>query len=299
MKNRAQRSVLALALLAQSACDDPLSQVEAIDKTRVVGAKVEVAGDATRAAPLPGEDVFVRFLVVAPDPAPSFAYELAACVAADSASDLTTCAGEPFATSASLTPTPDAPSIAFVAPPTATGNERLAVLGAICASGVGLPAEGAAECDDGSAILRTTLDFSMDDGSHPNTNPTLTSVAFDGDELAAETAASADCAELPGFAGGSKHRLGVSVDPSSRDALDRANEADPARESLLVSYFVTRGDLDHAFGAIDARDTSSATSAIWTAPAVSEPVLARFVVVVRDGRGGSDFAERRLCILPR
>src|SRR4051812_33990798 len=104
MKNRARRSVLALALLAQSACDDPLSQVEAIDKTRIVGAKVEVAGDATRAAPLPGEDVFVRFLVVAPDPAPSFAYELAACVAADSATDLTTCAGEPFATSASLTP---------------------------------------------------------------------------------------------------------------------------------------------------------------------------------------------------
>ncbi|HWP07795.1 MAG TPA: hypothetical protein VNN72_18720, partial [Polyangiaceae bacterium] len=53
---------LGLTLVATSVCDDPLSSVEAIDKTRVVGAKIEVAGDPTRAAPLPGEDVVVRFL---------------------------------------------------------------------------------------------------------------------------------------------------------------------------------------------------------------------------------------------
>jgi len=73
---------LGLLVLAASACDDPLSEVEAIDKTRVVGARIEVAGDPTRAAPLPGEDVVVRFLVLAPDPEPAFAYALTACVAA-------------------------------------------------------------------------------------------------------------------------------------------------------------------------------------------------------------------------
>ena len=293
------RAALGCAVLAQTACDDPLSGVEALDKTRVVGARVEVAGDPTRAAPLPGEDVVVRFLVVSPDPTPTLAYELEACVAADAATDLATCAGEPLATAASLTPSPDAPSIAFVAPLAATGDERLAVLGAVCASGVGLPEEGAAACDDGSPVLRTTLDFSMDDGEHPNKNPTLTSVTFDSDELAADTALTTDCAELPGFVGGIKHRFTVELDPTSRDPLKRENEADPTRESLLVSYFVTRGDLDHAFSALGANDGSNVTGAIWTAPVVPEPALARFIVVVRDGRGGSDFAERRICILPR
>lgn len=293
------RAAVGCALFASTACDEPLSAVEAIDKTRVVGAKVEVAGDPARAAPLPGDDVVVRFVVVSPDPAPTLAYELAACVAADSASDLATCAGEPLATAASLVPAPEAPSIAFVAPEALTGDERLAVLGAICASGVGLPGEGAGSCEDGSAPLLTTLDFSMDDGSHPNTNPTLTRVTFDSDELAADTALTTDCAELPGFVGGIKHRLTVELDPSSRDPLKRENEVDPTRESLLVSYFVTRGDLDHAISALGANDSSNSTGAIWSAPDVPEPALARFVVVVRDGRGGSDFVERRICILPR
>ncbi len=292
---------LALGVFPLSACDDPLSEVEIIDKTRVIAAKIEVAGDATRAAPLPGEDVVVRLLVVAPELEPSLAYQLEACVAADSASDLTTCAGEPLATAASLTPTAQAPSIAFVAPPTAQGDERLAVLGAVCPSGVGLPAEGAVSCEDGTPKLRMTLDFSMDDGSHPNTNPALASVSFDGEVLPAETAATSDCAELPSVLAGSVlHHVEVEVEPSSRDPLDREGGDGPARESLLVSYFVSRGDLDHAWSALDSEDSGNATGALWTLPeSVDAPSLARFIVVVRDGRGGSDFAERRLCIVPR
>jgi hypothetical protein len=77
------------------------------------------------------------------------------------------------------------------------------------------------------------------------------------------------------------------------------NGADFTRESLLVSYFISRGDLDHAFSGLESTDPSNATGALWTAPEVDAPSLARFVVVVRDGRGGSDFAERRICILPR
>lgn len=292
---------LGVTLLATSACDEPLSKVEAIDKTRVVGAKIEVAGDPTRAAPLPGEDVAVRFLVLAPEPEPSFAYALTACVAADSASDLTTCAGEPLATAASLIPVPDAPSIAFVAPVDATADTRLAVLGKVCSSDAGLPSDDASTCDDGSAVRATTLDFYMDDGSHPNTNPAITSVSFDGTELAPETGLTTDCAELPAVSAGSiKHGLNVKVDETSRDPIERQTGADPARESLLFSYFVSRGDVDHAWSGIESTDPSSSTGATWTPPPnVDTPSLARFVIVVRDGRGGSDFTERRVCIVPR
>jgi len=145
-----------------------------------------------------------------------------------------------------------------------------------------------------------TLDFAMDDGSHPNTNPALVSVSFDGSELASDTALATDCAVLPAVAAGSgEHRLRVELDASSRDPIPQVSPDDPARESLLLSYFVTRGGLDHAWSAIDSAASSTLGSVIWTVPGrVEAPALARFVFVVRDGRGGSDFTERRLCIVP-
>jgi len=299
LESRAARALVGVAL-ALGGCDDPLSRVEVVDKTRVVAAKVEVAGDATRAAPLPGEDVVVRFLVLAPNPDPTFAYELGACVATDSAADLPTCAGEPLATAASLDPTSAAPSIAFTAPADATGNERLAVVGAVCPDGIGWPEASAERCGDGSAARAAVLDFSMDDGNHPNTNPALVSVTLDGEELSPDTATTVDCDGLPSVTTGTPHALGASVDPSSRDPLDRVSDGDPARESLLVSYFVTRGNLDHAVSALESRDASDSAGVRWNAPPnVSTPSLARFVIVVRDGRGGSDFTERRVCIWPR
>src|SRR5918911_727554 len=84
----ARSHVALFALLLATGCDDPISPLELVDKTRVLAAKVEVAGDATRAAPLPGEEVLVRWLVAAPDPNAGFAYRLSACVAKDAATDL-------------------------------------------------------------------------------------------------------------------------------------------------------------------------------------------------------------------
>lgn len=286
-----------LALLAATACNAPISPLELIDKTRVLGAKVEVAGDATRAAPLPGEDVLVHWLVVAPEPNAAFAYALSACVAAASSSDLPRCAGDALGASQSLAPTPAPPSIEFTAPSDATGDERLAVLGAVCPAGQALDATSGATCADGSSGLPVSLDFSMDDGNHPNSNPALTDVSLDGTSLAPETSSTTDCAELPSFRLG-KRRLSVELDPNSRDALVPVNEGDPTRESLLLSYFVTYGELDHAFTAIDAGSTATGGSVIWTAPPRTEPLVVRLFVVVRDGRGGSDFTERRLCVTP-
>jgi hypothetical protein len=291
---------MGLALSLATGCDEPLSNVETIDKTRVLAAKVEVAGDPSRAAPLPGEDVTVRWLVVAPEVDPSIAFRLAACVASDSPFNPPTCAGDPLATAESLEPVADAPTIAFQAPPDALGDERLVVHGGVCPAGSALSAADGLSCSDGSSAQAVTLDFTMDDGNHPNTNPAFVSLSFDGAELSAESALTTDCAELPRVTAGSgEHRLRVELDRAARDPVEPLNGADPTRESLLLSYFVTRGGLDHAWSAIDSAAPSAVGSATWTVPArVEAPALARFVFVVRDGRGGSDFAERRACIVP-
>jgi len=291
---------LGLVLLGAAGCDDPLSPVDAIDGSRVLGAKVEVAGDPTRASPLPGEDVTVRWLVVAPDPAATFAYHFDACVAADSSSDLAACAGGALATAESVEPVAEPPVVSFTAPTDAASGARLAVVGGVCSAGIALAGSDTAACSDGSRFLAANDDFFTDDGSAPNTNPALTDISLNDLVLGPETATSTDCATLPSIGVGTGPRtLAVKLDPASRDPLVQANSADPARESLLLSYFVTRGNLDHAFSAIEADDPDVSGSVVWTPPPHADaPTLARFVFVVRDGRGGSDFTERRLCVVP-
>jgi hypothetical protein len=292
--------LLALALSFGSGCSEPLSNVETIDKTRVLAAKVEVAGDPTRAAPLPGEDVTVGLLVVAPEIEPSIAFRLSACLASDSPFGPPACGGEPLAVVESLEPVAAAPELAFQAPPDATGDERLVVQGSVCRAGTSLVEAPSVACSDGASAQAVTLDFALDDGSHPNSNPELASITFDGAELPADSAMTTDCAELPEVpAGSGEHRLRVELPESSRDPVEQRSPEDPTRESLLLSYFVTRGGLDHAWSAIDSGAPNAVGSALWTVPErVDSPALARFVFVVRDGRGGSDFAERRACIVP-
>ncbi len=291
---------LALALFGATGCDNPLSPIEAIDGTRILAAKAEVAGDPTRASPEPGEDVSVRWLVVAPDPDAVFAYRFDGCVAADSSADLTSCSGTALATTESVDPVSDPPVVTFTAPADAASGTRLAVVGTVCAAGVALGDDTGATCADGSKPFAATDDFFMDDGSAPNTNPALTDISLNDLVLGPETATSTDCTLLPSVGLGSGPRtLTVNLDPNSRDPLVQVDSGDPARESLLLSYFVTRGNLDHAFSDIDANATDVSGSVIWTPPPHADaPTLARFIFVVRDGRGGSDFTERRLCVVP-
>jgi hypothetical protein len=288
------------AAFASLGCDEPLSSVELIDKTRIVAARVEVAGEPSRAAPLAGESVEVRLLVLAPAPDPELAFAMRACVAVDSRWDAALCASESLATASSLDPVVGAPVLRFDAPADAVGDERLAVFASVCPARESLPSEDSRHCSGGGETLDATLDFAMDDGRHPNSNPSFTSVLLDGTELPAESATTADCSMLTNVRRGSRHTLRVELDESSRDPLPAETGADTGRESLLVSYFIDQGDLDHAFSSIQSTAAIARGSAVWTAPGHvgDSPRLARFFVVARDGRGGSDFVERRICVEP-
>jgi hypothetical protein len=279
-------------------CDEDHAGVELIEKTRVLTARVEVAGEPSRASPLPGETVSVRFLVVAPEPEPTFAFSLASCVAIDSASTVPECSGEPIARGASLEPLAALPSLEFVTPAELIGTEWLAVTGVICPAGGTLNGETTDACSNGRGQA-VSVDFPLDDGNAPNSNPTLLNVGLDGAELSADTASSEDCSALPQIKAGSKqHPLRVEVDPSSRDPLPVIESSDASRESLLVSYFITGGILEHAWGSLPSTAASNAVATRWEAPATSAPLIARIIIVVRDGRGGSDFTERRVCVIP-
>jgi hypothetical protein len=290
---------IACLALAVAGCDEEPPDVAVIDKTRVLAARVEVDGEPSRASPFPGESLSVTLLVVTPDPEPAIAFSLSACVAADSVTDLVSCEGEPLARAASLEPVQGAPAIAFQAPEMPGQSGRLAVLGAVCPAGVPLPSEDAAACADGSWLLGVTADFPMDGTGAPNTNPAFVSYSLDGAELAPESAGASDCNELAEVRSGSTgHALRVELDPNSRDSLPVDASSDTARESLLISWFTTSGELDHAYSSIDSTAADSFATAAWDAPGVAAPTPARLFAVVRDGRGGSDFLERRVCVVP-
>jgi hypothetical protein len=288
---------LVVPVLGCLACDEPLTQIELVDKTRVVAAKVEVSGDSTRAAPLPGEEVKVRWLVLDPDPAANFAFALEACVAQDTDSALAPCAAEALAHSESRKAAGSEPSLTFEFPKTASGNERLAVLGSICRAGTTLDAE-AATCSDGLRPQAVRFDFSADDGNHPNLNPAIVRVQLNGRILQPESASTTECEGLESISAVTgKQELLAELDLETRDALPQQDAKDPAQESLLVSYFVTLGSVDHAWSGVSGENPAEEVSTQWTPPeGTDEAQMVRLVVVVRDGRGGTDFAERRVCV---
>ena len=108
-----------------------------------------------------------------------------------------------------------------------------------------------------------------------------------------------DCGTLPSVAHGSSHTFELGLDESDRDAVPQSSSADPPKEELQVSHFTTAGELERAFTVFEASDTNLAARVSWKAPK-SGPVdgVVRFFFVVRDMRGGSDFIERAVCIVP-
>ena len=110
----------------------------------------------------------MRFIVLAPELEPELAFSLRSCVALDSRSTATICESDTLATESSLEPIAGAPLIRFDAPEDATGDERMAVHASVCPAGESLPSADARTCSGGGETLFATIDFSMDDGAHPN-----------------------------------------------------------------------------------------------------------------------------------
>jgi len=277
-------------------CDDPLKSVELVAEPRVLGARVEVAGDPARAAPAPGETATITFLVATPEPPPSLGFAFVVCEAAPRRGGRAACAGEPFARASSGDGQADTASVTFDVPVDLDARGRLALLGIICPGGA--PRAEGTSCDGDQAGTPVQLELELAHEDDVNASPELEpgSVEFDDAVWPEQAAVEGDCAGL-GFvevAAGSPHRIVVRLDENDRDPLPRPSKLDPSRESLQLAHFATGGDLSRAFDTI-AWDTDELTrEATWTAP--SEPGAIRFWLVLRDFRGGSALVERSVCV---
>ena len=141
-------------------------------------------------------------------------------------------------------------------------------------------------------------------GYTPNQNPSLAQLTWTIDSGAP--------AVLSPIAAGMPAPAAPAIAPGQRVALEASWTADDAetfpvydirsaslatqREALRVSWFATAGVFDHDVSGRTADDPALTADNVWVAPAAAGPV--HVWLVLSDSRGGVDFAEFELDVLP-
>jgi hypothetical protein len=274
-----------------------------IEETRALGARVEVVGDATRASPAPGEAGNFRLFVAAPNGAPNLAYAFTLCGVTPTNSGFPPCKTAPFASVIQGQPSTLDPALDFQVPADldVQATPHGFVSGVICPDGdAEADANGGAHCAAGPSDP-VGFEFDFAGPGEDNGNPTLSadSVTLDGAAWAPNDA-TAGCGASPTVSAGSTRSIGVKLQASDFDSLVQRSAEDPARETLLVSHFSSAGKLAHTLASLTP-DTPELTSEVsWQAPPTADPAgsAVHFYFVVRDARGGEDFATRALCVVP-
>lgn len=302
-----------LIAAATTGCDDPLTLPQRIERTRVLAARVEVAAEPTRAWPAPGEDAVVHWLVVDPDPSIGFTWDLRACVATTAAVGLPSCNAVPFASDRNEVATASMPQLSLTAPAVAAeGDEAIFVHGVICARGI--PSADAHGCvGDEADGDRVALSIPLA-RTGENSNPSLAddTIRLGGADWQ-EPAVTADegCAtepespSLPVVHAGEDRTIELELRGNDRERIDAQQPSyggEGAWETLQLSYSATAGTLNLPFSYVESNAPPGAQhlSVKWSAPgaAAEDGVRVRFYIVVRDLRGGSDWARRDVCVVP-
>jgi hypothetical protein len=299
MKQLAFLSLSYLAFACSGSSDSKLAQ----DVATVLGARLEVEGEPSRASADLGERVNLSWLSLSPASLQATGWAFSACIGQVGDDGSPICRQSPFA-SGQLPPTADAPRFRFQIPPKARveAGDALLVTAAGCADAEPKPiALNGLEPDcsgqgEGIAVLAKFELGSAAANHHPSFD--AAPLLRDGAPWTASASASAcgDQGVDTVRAGAGPQPITVQVSPTSREGLDDAGTL----EKLQVLHFASAGAFEQVTSVLD--DDSTSVVATWQPPpAISVPskgLVVRFGFVLQDGRGGADFAERSLCVRP-
>jgi hypothetical protein len=290
---------IALSLLPWTACVefDPGSL---ITDTRVLGAAVQVEGDAERATPRAGEAANVSFVIEGVVADPVVSWSLAVCLPSQTA-----CAG------AELTRSEGRGSMPTLRVPvpaeSALGDARsLHIEGVICTRGEPDATRSGCLGEDAQGTpLVYQLALARRDGDE-NLQPNMaqTRFRFDGQDWPEGDALAQGCRaqpELPtALADAKEHRITIELGPDARE-LYIGPKSEALYEELQLSTFVNAGELERQFSFVSATDDRERPTVElkWTAPKQKRlqgnDLGVRLLVLVRDSRGGLSRLERSLC----
>ena len=294
-------------------CGPSFDPASLIEKTRVVGARVEVDGAPDRATPAPGETATVTWLVTSPTAKPPLGWAFALC--APNALGNLNCDSAPL----NLYQGTDSPPRVSIAVPTADvlgAAQSIILYGRICVSSAPTfdPQSGYPGCTDGGDGTTAAVSIELqggqngNDGTATNHNPVADhGFTFDGQPWA--TGAGSDaCATGPRVtAATEEHVIAIVTDGGDRESYTALAGYPPVptalREALQISEFTTLGKLKTGISFVEAADAAAQTTVEvkWTTPKpadviADEPVT--FTFVVRDGRGGVDWTTNSVCVTP-
>jgi hypothetical protein len=301
-------SRFSLLLLAFAfGCEETDTKGWLVDRTRVLGARIEAKSDPARASIAPGEPMNVTWFIGAPNGTGQLRWAYALCPPIAGNLPEPRCEGPIFA-AASGQSDGDLVAMEIQAPNEAavTGLEELQLLAAFCDGGDATldAARFVGTCADGGPARLASASIRLA-AAGPNKNPEVApdALLFDGAPMAPTAEKAGACpagTTSPVVAPGSKHHFGLRFRGDEREPLPGTKEG---AENVLASHVVTSGELDRQYSMLDPTDpTPKLVDIEWTAPggAGLEPAgrIVEIYLVLRDGRGGAAFARRTLCVRP-
>ena len=315
-------AAMVVVVMVLAGCVDDFASPTEIRSNRVLGARVEVAGDPARAWPKAGEDVVVRWFVVDPAEAAPLSWAFLLCEAGPAEATTAICGAGPFATEVQAIPTTDAPTVTFTVPKKA---KRILMQGVICANGTPVvdqtklsvscrstPDTGAEPAMTKATLVTKTIVVATDE-TGDNHNPASLADAeiqlrrAEGDvpvSLAAEGAVPTEncdeASDIPVFANGKHMELLLPLAQTDRETYKDADGTE-RKEVLELATFATAGKWNRAFSIVD-DDYEGDRSLYWDGPKAKDVAeggqRVRFHFVLRDARGGEQWTTRELCVVP-
>jgi hypothetical protein len=289
-----------------------------LERPRVLGVRVELAADPTRASPAPEETATLRWLVASPEDL-EWSGAIAACLAAPTQTGVPRCAGEPFAFAQSTEPSLE-PTMAITLPPAAAfegSTGQVLLLGSLCAGGTPTLEGCDEDATDGEVVF---FDFPASLGdAPPNRHPSIADETFTYDERAWASppldVPSVGCAarpdddalpHVPWRAEEDAPIVAMTTRPEDREPYLELvfGEATPtlveSREELTVALVIGAGELPRRQTVIF-DDAALDVTIPWTHPPREEVpadgLTVELIAIARDGRGGMDWTRRALCLV--
>ncbi len=274
--NTSLRNSLALFPLLVAACGGDFEPGSTIERQRVLGARVEVAGEPARSWAKPEETANVTFVIANPAGAPPVVEWAIGAFHPGSPS-------APFA----MFTGGGAPSLNLEIPSAAVlgSAAHVSLLGVVCENGTPVLDGDLPACEgDAARATRLLLTVPLQRGTVTNHNPEIesASLSLDGSPWTA-----GECRTVKAGAGAI-----FTIDPTG---VERET-VDDKLEPLQFSTFVTGGELARQFTFIEPHEASTPFDVEWTAP--KEPGVVLFHAVVRDLRGGFDAGTFSICVTP-
>jgi hypothetical protein len=299
-----------LLLAGLCACEDPLTDPTLIDGPRIVGARVGAEQDPALAEPAAGQAATLDWLVLSDEPG-AFTARVAWCIGAPTVLGAPRCAWETFAEQSATGRFGEPLRSSFSVPAELEPGEAWLAWIGICDGGEARfdPAASAFGCADGAEPLSGFYRGFVPEGA-PNRNPSLAddSLALDGaawlspDASPPEVGAACLGLGLPELRAEQPSSVMFELGGDDREAIENVpgTYAAHERESLVYTHLATHPGLDRAFSAIDYDAAEPAFEVPFDAeaPASPEGSTLRFVLLVRDERGGVDWLTRQACLLP-